>query len=285
MTADIDAALDFAIKDTSTDFGTQLVKRRPHNNAEANVLALARAAFGTSAYALVDRDGRPVEIEPLRQSVQAYEGMKDVAWQGRAWFVAPGPGPRASLRLRSTLLRSFVEGYRLSDFPFAEPRLAYWRLYENGLAVTAATYDEDAPSEFLNALHGGAVTIVPRFLDATHTIWRLHSLLAHARFVGEQVDGVERVLVQLEWVGLNGRRLLHCGADFAGFDQPDGILRPPVIDIRWSDLSDHYTDQVARVANQVFGCFAQPSTANGLADAHFVRDELGRFKQPTVRPL
>ncbi len=282
MALTINDALGLAVRTINDDFGMQLVERPARNGGDKAVRP--SPAFGTSGYALVDRDGRLVEIEPLRQSVQACERMKDVAWRDWGWFAAPGP--RASLKRQTTLLRSFVEGYRLRDRPFAAPPFDYWRLYENGLAATAATYVEDAPSEFLSALHGGTVTIVPRFLDTTHTIWRLHSLLAHARFVGEQVAGVERVLVRLDWRGLDERCLLYRGSNLAG-PPPHGLLLAPDVDIRWTDLRDHYADQVALVANQVFGRFEQPSGAHDfdLADANFVRDELAQFGLSTVRLL
>ena len=81
---------------------------------------------------------------------------------------------------------------------FLPSSVDYWRIYDVGIAAIAQSYWEDIAQARDDA---------GPCLRVHAVLWRIHSLLAHARLAGRETPGARQVLIRTEWNGLVGRAL------------------------------------------------------------------------------
>ena len=232
-------------------------------------------------YALVGEDGELIEIDdPRALAERSAIGMREYAYKGWSLFTVLNVPQRAPQRRDAPLLgrdRAYLEGMRLPAMNVLSGTIDYWRIYEGGIATTAVNYEEDA-----NAMNGG---LPARHLTTMHSLFRLHSLLAHARLVGQQVPELQQVLLRLDWRDINGRPLLWQPADPFCEGAPADPRFAKTFALSWADLRDRYFDNLRRVAIALFGVF--PAGYLGPVGTRlskpFVEQELARFDRPTVR--
>ena len=87
-------------------------------------------------------------------------------------------------------------------------------------------------------------------------IGKLHSILAHARFVGQEMRSLSRVVVHMEWRGLSGRSL--------GYDEHHAASPTRVADDRfvktvsleWNEIRDSYFNALRKICLPIFSLFA-----------------------------
>jgi hypothetical protein len=165
---------------------------------------LAASAFCTLGYALVGEGGETIELESLRSlSDRASVGMHERAYNGWTSFLplmAPERAPQIQIETLLGQDRAYLEGMRLPNTNVLGGAFDYWRIYEAGVAVSAESYRED----YVRTARGGSVP----YLNVLQVLWRLHSLLAHARLIGQENPGVQQLIVRMDWRGLAGRMLM-----------------------------------------------------------------------------
>lgn len=213
--------LHAAVDAAAEDFTTQTEALAALAPAEQARIRAAGRQFAALGYILLDADGMPIEIENVRGvNARVSVAMHQYAYTG--W---------ASL-LHTGLLAGAFD---------------YWRIYESGLAVTVESYHED----YATVRRGGVPHLTPLQIFV-----KLHSLLAHARLLGQEIPGVHQIIVRMDWRGLSGRTLMWdethvvSPAKFA-----DDRFAKTVI-LSWSDLRDDYFTALRRVALPVFDLFA-----------------------------
>jgi hypothetical protein len=176
---------------TAADFSAQ-ARTLAEVVAASDKSRVLRAAEAHCAlpYSLVGSDGEPVELESLRAIVgRAVVGMRRHAYDDWALFLPltfPERAPQMRSEVTSSGEQSYLEGMRLPSMGPLAVVLDYWRIYDRGIAVSVQSYREDWIVEKIRAAP---------YIIVAQTLFRLHSLLAHARLVGEETPGVEQVLV------------------------------------------------------------------------------------------
>jgi len=169
--------------------------------------------------------------------------MREYAYNGWCSFL-PLTVPERAPQLRTAPLfgqdRVFLEGMRLPAMKVLPGALDYWRIYEAGIAISAYSYREDN----VRAHNGGVA-----YLSVLQVLWRLHSILAHARLVGQETPGVQQVLIGMDWQGLTGRILKfepRVPYDAAGRTASDRFSR--TVALPWAELRDSYFKCFRRVS-------------------------------------
>lgn len=104
-------------------------------------------------------------------------------------------------------------------------------IYEAGIAVTAENYIED----IRRVSKGGEAYLIVR-----QALFRVHSLLAHARLMGRETPGVQQVVVRMDWRGLSGRMLTWDHVRFAAPGRAADNRFVKTITLTWADLRDAY---------------------------------------------
>jgi hypothetical protein len=197
--------LKAAIEATATDFVEQVASfgKTVAPKEQPRVLK-ARDAFSVIGYGLLGEDGQLIDLQGVRAlNDRVSISMRQFAYSGWATFI-PLPVPKKAPQIRTEVLlgedRTYLEGMRLDAMEVLFSALDYWRIYETGIAATAQSDREDgaAPRQREDV----------RYLNVTEVLWRLHSLLAHARLIGQETPGVQQVEVRMDWRGLAGRMLM-----------------------------------------------------------------------------
>lgn len=272
-------ALDFvasAMGDTADDFVGQVRQAASQGAAD-----LGRAADNLSVlgYAFLGDGGEILELEGVRAlNERTMSGMSAMANNGWSSFIAINVPERAP-RMRYSEggeESAYLEGMRLADAVAFWGTVDYWRIYERGVAVIAESFREDA----FRSGNGGKP-----YLTVLQVVFRVHSLLAHARLSGQALSGFDQVLVRMDWRGLAGRTLAW---DMYRAVSPaqavdDRLVRS--VTLSWSDLRDRYGETLRRVALPVLEAF--PSSGwdepRQWLDRPALERELGRMNMPTVR--
>jgi hypothetical protein len=233
-----------ATETTANDFSeqTQQLAAMVGANDQARVRR-AGDAFSTLGYAFIGDDGETLEFVDLRGlNDRVNVAMHQYAYNGWAAFL-PLTVPERAPQIRTVPLlgqdRAYLEGMRLPATGIVSASFDYWRIYEAGVSVTAQSYWEDA----VQARDGG-----DPYLTVLQVIWRLHSLLAHARLAGQETPGVQQVLIRTDWRGIGGRRLLWDQHQFVapGVTAGDRFVR--TMALHWGDLRGSYFECLRRVA-------------------------------------
>ena len=157
--------------------------------------------------------------------------------------------------------RVFIEGMRLPNMRVLGGILDYWRIYEAGFAATVQSYRDD---------YIGGLRRLPPYLSVGQALLRLHSLLVHARVVGEEITGVELVPVRMDWRGLAGKELVG-GLTEATMGRPMAADRfVKAVTVPWAELRDRYFEALLRVALPLFDAF--PNEGWPAPDKWLTRD-------------
>lgn len=270
--------LKAAIDDMCADFRVQveaLAAKIPESDAENHEAVLnAQTAFAAVGYLLLNEDGDPVKLEGLRELIQSTDHyMHQYAYYGWNSFLPLSPPERAP-QIRTAVLEGedveYLEGMRLENTGLLSMSYDYWRLYEQGMAITVESYAEDAPRQGRGADH--------QYLLVKWVLVRLHSVLVHARFLGAEVGGVHQVMVRMDWRDLAGRMLKKT---------PDRFMAPGVLatdkyaktlTFPWVDLMDDYFGCLRRLSLQFFKIFPNEGwkDSEDWLTREFVEQEFGK---------
>ena len=282
--AESNALLRAATEATAADFAAQTGELAPllasYQIEEARIRA-AGTAFCTLGYAFIADDGETLELDNLRGlNDRVSVAMRQYAYNGWASFLPLIPPERAPQIRMAPLLgqdRIYLEGMRLPTTNLVPSTLDYWRIYEAGLAVSAHSYWEDAARQ----RHGGDAN-----LSVTGVLWLLHSLLAHARLMGQETPGVQQVLIRMDWRGLAGRKLgfgPHVPYDASSPTIGDRFVK--TIALPWSNLRDSYFECLRRVALSFLDAFPTAGfrSPSDYLTREFVEARLGEFNARGAR--
>jgi hypothetical protein len=127
-------------------------------------------------------------------NTRADVGMHQHAYMGWNSFL-PLRVPERAPQLRSEPLfgedRSYLEGMRIANTAFLSSTFDYWRMYEDGVCCFAEGYRDDFQGRTDQ-------------LNVSLCLIKLHSILAHARLVGQELPAIAKVIIYMDWRGLAG---------------------------------------------------------------------------------
>jgi hypothetical protein len=187
--------------------------------------------FAVLGYALVGEDGELLRLENIRAiNARADVGMHQYAYMGWSSFL-PLHVPERAPQLRTDALlgedRSYLEGMRIANSAVFASTFDYWRMYEDGVCCFAEGYRDDVRGR-IDQL-GIALCLI-----------KLHSILAHARLVGQELPAVSKITIYMDWRGLAGRSLMW-DRHFAVSDvRIAGDRFTKTISLDWADVRDEY---------------------------------------------
>jgi hypothetical protein len=199
--------------------------------------------FAVLGYALLGEDGELLQLDNLRSlNARADVGMHQYAHYGWSSFLPLHVPERAPQMRTETLLnehRSYLEGMRIANSAVLGATFDYWRMYDNGVCCFAESYRDDYRGR--SDRMGVALALI-----------KLHSILAHARLVGQEMPAIAKVVIHMEWIGLAGRYLMW------DRDEPVGPMRPAddrfakttVLD--WAELRDDYFAALVKISMPFF---------------------------------
>jgi Putative DNA-binding domain len=240
-----------AIDATAQDFTTQTEALAALAPAEQARIRAAGRQFAILGYILLDAEGEPIEIENVRGvNERVSVAMHQYAYTGWASFLPLTVPERAPQIRTGTLLGreyNYLEGMRLENTGLLTGAFDYWRIYECGLAVTVESYHED----YVTVRRGGVPHLAPLQIFV-----KLHSLLAHARLLGQEIPGVHQIVVRTDWRGLAGRTLMWDEANVVSPVKLTDDRFAKTMTLSWADLRDDYFTALRRVSLPVFDLFA-----------------------------
>jgi hypothetical protein len=85
---------------------------------------------------------------------------------------------------------------------------------------------------------------------------KLHSLLAHARLLGQEIPGIHQVVIRMDWRGLSGRTLMWDESRVVSPVKVTDDRFVKTLTLSWADLRDDYFAALRRVALPIFNLFA-----------------------------
>src|SRR5262249_30465346 len=144
---------------------------------------------------------------------------------------------------------TYLEGMRLETTEVVHYPMDYWRIYDQGLFCTSESYREDHDP--------GRGVPDRRYLVVVRCLIKLHSVLAHARLVGQEMPALGQILLHMDWRGLNGRALI--------LNAEDDDLTPTrastewyfkTIRLPWSEVRDDYFSALKRISVPFLELFA-----------------------------
>lgn len=270
-----------AVDATAADFTAQteeLAAEMQHPD-QARMREIGRS-FSVLGYALVGDEGELIEIEGLRTTIDRLSvALHRYAYHGWISFLPLTPPERAPQVRTARLLgrdQTYLEGMRLRASAAFFGSFDYWRFYETGIAVTAESYREDSA----RARMGGEP-----YLTVLQVLFRLHSLLAHARLLGQETPGVQQVVVRMDWRGLKGRQLAYDPDRRFGTGRVADDRFMKTITLPWADLRDSYFASLRRVSLPILDMF--PSGGMRAPEEWLTREaveqELAKMQADTVR--
>jgi hypothetical protein len=195
--------------------------------------------FAVLGYALVGENGELLQLENIRNlNTRADVGMHQYAYYGWNSFL-PLHVPERAPQLRTESLldqdRSYLEGMRIAKSALLPAAFDYWRMYEDGVCCFAESYRDDFEGRS-NRLGAGLSLI------------KLHSILAHARLVGQEMPAIAKIVVYMDWKGLAGRCLM--------WDRNFPISAVPIagdrftkaITLDWAEVRDEYFEAFRKIS-------------------------------------
>lgn len=275
------ALLRAALDDTAQDFTaqTQLLAAKVESKYRDDIVR-AGTNFSALGYALVDSEGDPVEISnPRSVNDRVSVEMHRFAYYGWGSFLplnVPERAPQVRMSMLAGREVTYLEGMRVENTGLISSAFDYWRLYECGIGVSVESFRDDWRREGETA---------PPHLTPAWILITIHSLLAHARLVGQEVPGVAQVVVRMEWRGLKGRmlawdRLRHAAG--GGTLADDRFAKDIAID--WAILRDNYFEALRRVALPFLRIFGTSGWFD--ADEWLTREAVGaQFAQQRMNTI
>jgi hypothetical protein len=199
--------------------------------------------FAVLGYALVGGDGELLRLDDLRAiNVRADVGMHQYAYTGWNSFLPLHVPERAPQMRTETLLgedRTFLEGMRLPNTGVLSAALDYWRMYEDGIGCFAESYRDDYRGR-------------SNRLGISLSLLKFHSILAHARLVGQEFPSIAKVIIHTEWNGLRQRHLMWDRDETASQQTlpDDRFTRTVTLD--WAELRDDYFEALRKISLPLF---------------------------------
>ncbi|CCV16414.1 conserved hypothetical protein [Mesorhizobium sp. STM 4661] len=99
-------------------------------------------------------------------------------------------------------------------------------------------------------------------VDVPTPLWTLvaiHSLLAHARLMGQELPGIAQVIVRMDWRGLADRVLMWDSFRMVASSKLADDRFARTTTLQWTDLRDDYFGALRRVALPFLSVFATHS--------------------------
>ena len=155
--------------------------------------------------------------------------------------------------------RSYLEGMRIANSAVLGATFDYWRMYEDGVCCFAESYRDDFQGR-CDRLGVGLSLI------------KLHSILAHARLVGQEMPAVTKVIVYMDWKGLAGRCLTwdrHSALSATGIAD-DHFSKTITLD--WAEVREDYFEALRKISLPFFDLF--PLTGSADPAAWFTRERI-----------
>lgn len=229
---------------TAVSFAAQVEELVPLVDAENQTrIREAGSNFAVLGYALVGEDGELLRLDDLRAlNARADVGMHQYANAGWNSFL-PLHVPERAPQMRSEALlgddRSFLEGMRLPKAGVLPMALDYWRMYEDGVCCFAESYRDDYAGR-------------SERLGIGLALMKLHSILAHARIVGQEMPEISKVIVHMEWKGL-AQRYLMWDRDMIASPQKIADDRfAKTITLDWAEIRDDYFQALRKISLPLF---------------------------------
>ena len=175
-----------AFDDTAQDFTaqTRLLADKVDPKYRDGILH-AGTNYSALGYALVGSDGNLIEISnPRALNERVSIEMHRYAHYGWGSFLPLNVPERAPQIRTSTLAGeevTYLEGMRVENTGLISSAFDYWQIYECGIGVSVKSYRDDWRREG---------ETVPPHLTPSWILITIHSLLAHARLVGQELSGV-----------------------------------------------------------------------------------------------
>jgi len=158
--------------------------------------------------------------------------------------------PERAPQMRTEVLlgedRSFLEGMRIPNSVVLPGSFDYWRMYEDGVCCFAESYGDDR--------EGRSERLSVRF-----ALVKLHSILAHARLLGQEMPTVAKVAIHMEWIGLGGRYLMWNGDGLVGSMRLTDDRFGKTITVDWAELRDDYFAALYKLSSPLFNLWDDPS--------------------------
>lgn len=239
----------------------------------------AHDAFAAIGYALVNADGDLVRIpDPRGLNNTVSVQIRSYAFRGWAHFfplTTPTGAPQLHPDTLSGRETNYLEGLRIENAHVLFGELDYWRIYDLGLACTVSSYRED----WVAAKNGATA----RWLDVFSVLVKLHSALAHARFMGQHLGDVANIVVRLDWRGISGRTLRLEDEGKIGVNTPTSDQFVTTLTLPWAVVRDNYDDALSRLALALFSVFNLPDHYQVMVrDPSFLAAEFAKLG-PTFR--
>ena len=244
--------LTAALEDTAADFSEQTAELAEHVQSEdQRRIRAAGENFVVLGYVLIDADGEPMSLDNIAAlNERVAIGMHQWAYTGWAPFL-PLTVPERAPRLRMGKVFgnecTYLEGMRLVNTAVVSGSVDYWRIYDCGPAIYAESFHED---------YASSRSGLSRHLRPVYILELIHSVLAHARLMGQELPGAHQVTVRMDWRGLSGRRLMW---DDTRIVSRQGIRDDRFgksISVTYAELRDDYFEAFRKVALPVLRLFA-----------------------------
>ena len=242
-----------AVTETATDFTAQT--RRLTERADPKYhpqILQAGEEYSAMGYALVDVEGHPVNIENARTlNDRVSVAMHRYAYYGWGSFL-PLTVPERAPQLRMSTLAgketTFLEGMRVENTGLISSGFDFWRIYECGIAVSVESLRDNWSREGQPA--------PPKHLTPMWVVVAIHSLLAHARLMGQELPGVAQVIIRMDWRGLSDRTLMWDSLRVVASSKYPDDRFARTVPLQWSELRDDYFGAFRRVALPFLSLFA-----------------------------
>lgn len=172
---------------------------------------------------------------------------------------------------------TYLEGMRVENTALISSTFDYWRIYECGIAVSAESFRDNWSRE--------GQPPPPKHLTPLWTLVAIHSLLAHARLMGQELPGVAQVIVRMDWRGLADRVLMWDSFRMVASSKLADDRFARTTTLQWTDLRDDYFGALRRVALPFLSVFAthgwfQPES---WLTPEAVQNEFKRLEVSTMR--
>jgi hypothetical protein len=245
---------------TAVDFQQQsktLLKEVSDQRDKATIGAMAdnHVVLG---YALVGSDGEPLQVDnPWALNTRVNMSMRQYAYRAEEWtmFLPLTHGARAPRMQVGKLLgqdHTYLEGMRLETMAVVHYPMDYWRIYDQGIFCAIESYREDHDPKLGLSKE--------RYFVVVRCLIKLHSVLAHARLVGQELPALAQIIFHMDWRGLKDRSLIlrEIGDDFTTTMPTTDRFFKTVL-LTWPDLRDDYFAALKRLSAPFFELFASRS--------------------------
>lgn len=271
-----------AVSETAADFTaqTRLLAERVEPKYQPRVLE-AGDSFSAMGYALVDADGDPINIEnPRALNERVSVAMHRYAYYGWGSFLpltVPERAPQVRMSTLAGKETTYLEGMRVENTALISSAFDYWRIYECGIAVSVESFRDNWSRE--------GQPPPPKHLTPLWTLVAIHSLLAHARLMGQELPGVAQVIVRMDWRGLADRVLMWDSFRMVASSKLADDRFARTTTLQWTNLRDDYFGALRRVALPFLSVFAthgwfQPES---WLTPEAVQNEFKRLEVSTMR--